>query len=343
MIMPNKQRNATLDIAKGLCIILLTVSHGGCPNGFRSFILMFYIPCFFVISGWLFSDKYLDDLKKGLWHKAWGIYKTFVKWELIFLALHNIFALCGIYTESYSISEIASKAVRIVLMSGGEQLVGGFWFLISLFWATIFSMTYLYVLKLKNKLTLIYILGGVIGALLINIMEHFIPFHYPDQFGPQTMLATAFYLSGYACKKQKITIEGSWIKVIGFWLLPLVLSFFFTWRLTSGLDIYAVIPFYLTACVGTLGMLQFCACLSRNKSLTLVLTYVGERTLYVLTFHFLGFKLMSLLYICFTGSTMNHLADFPVMSIVPSWFWICYAIGGLLFSLLMHKLLSRYI
>lgn len=160
MIMPNKQRNATLDIAKGLCIILLTVSHGGCPNGFRSFILMFYIPCFFVISGWLFSDKYLDDLKKGLRHKAWGIYKTFVKWELIFLALHNIFTLCGIYTESYSISEIASKAVRIVLMSGGEQLVGGFWFLISLFWATIFSMTYLYVLKLKNKLTLIYILGG---------------------------------------------------------------------------------------------------------------------------------------------------------------------------------------
>jgi fucose 4-O-acetylase-like acetyltransferase len=174
-------------------------------------------------------------------------------------------------------------------------------------------------------------------------LEHFIPFHYPDQFGPQTMLATAFYLSGYACKKQKITIEGTWIKVIGFWSLPLVLSFFFSWGLTNSLEIHAVIPYYLTACVGTLGMLQFSACLSRNKFVTNVITYVGERTLYVLTFHFLGFKLLSLLYIYLTDLSMSHLADFPVMGIVPSWFWICYAMAGLFFSLLMHKLLLRYI
>jgi fucose 4-O-acetylase-like acetyltransferase len=338
-----KQRNATLDIAKGLCIILLTVSHGGCPNGFRTFIWMFYIPCFFFISGWLFSDKYLEDLKTGLWHKVWGTYKTFVKWELIFLALHNLFALCGFYQNTYTISEIVSKAVYLTLMSGTEQLLGGYWFLVSLFWATLFSMTYLYILRRLGKLTIVNISGGVILALLMSVLEHLIPFSFPGQWGPHTMLATAFYLSGYICKKQKLKIEGSWAKVLGFLLLPLVLSFFFTWKMSLSIGIGEVIPYYLTACIGTLGMLQFSACLSRNKTLTTGLTYIGERTLYVLTFHFVGFKLMSLLYICLTDSSMSHLADFPVMDIVPSWFWICYAMAGLMFSLLMHKLLSRYI
>lgn len=45
-------------------------------------------------------------------------------------------------------------------MTGGEQLLGGYWFLISLTWASIGTILILSFLKRRNKLTNIYIMGG---------------------------------------------------------------------------------------------------------------------------------------------------------------------------------------
>lgn len=81
-----------MDIAKALCITLMVVGHGGCPSYLGRFIYMFHMPCFFFISGWLLSDKYLADLKTGLIRKVIGSYWPFVKWTLIFLFFHNLLA-----------------------------------------------------------------------------------------------------------------------------------------------------------------------------------------------------------------------------------------------------------
>lgn len=65
-----QRRDATLDIAKALCITLMVVGHGGYPSYLGRFIYMFHMPCFFFISGWLLSDKYVLNLKAGLQHKS---------------------------------------------------------------------------------------------------------------------------------------------------------------------------------------------------------------------------------------------------------------------------------
>lgn len=51
-------RNHSIDIAKAICIILMVVGHSGCPIPLRSFIYMFYMPCFFFISGYLLINSY---------------------------------------------------------------------------------------------------------------------------------------------------------------------------------------------------------------------------------------------------------------------------------------------
>lgn len=155
-----QRRDATLDIAKALCITLMVVGHGGCPSYLGRFIYMFHMPCFFFISGWLLSDKYLADLKTGLIRKVKGSYWPFVKWTLIFLLFHNSLAQLNVYDASYSLREFAIKIVRIFTLTGGEQLLGGFWFLISLFWASVASLLFLWFLKRIGKLTSIYISGG---------------------------------------------------------------------------------------------------------------------------------------------------------------------------------------
>ena len=83
------KRDLTLDLAKAICIILMVIGHSGCPDYLHRFIYMFHMPCFFFISGYLLNDKYLTNLKTGLWRKIKGSYYPFVKWSVIFLLLHN--------------------------------------------------------------------------------------------------------------------------------------------------------------------------------------------------------------------------------------------------------------
>lgn len=155
-----KVRDRTLDIAKAICIILMVVGHSGCPTYLYNFLYLFHVPCFFFISGWLLSDKYLDDLKTGLLKKAQGSYVPFVKWTLIFLLFHNVFASMHIYADSYSWQTFIERVVRAFTMTGGESLLGGFWFLISLFWASVGAVLFLHFLHKNQILTFINIWGG---------------------------------------------------------------------------------------------------------------------------------------------------------------------------------------
>lgn len=155
-----KVRDLTLDIVKAICIMLMVVGHSGCPTYLHDFLYLFHMPCFFFISGWLLSDKYIDDLKTGLLKKVKGSYVPFVKWTLIFLLFHNVFASVHIYADSYSWQTFIERVVRTFTMTGGESLLGGFWFLISLFWASVWSVLFLHFLYRNRILTFVNIWGG---------------------------------------------------------------------------------------------------------------------------------------------------------------------------------------
>ncbi len=156
-----KQRDLSLDVAKAICIILMVVCHGGCPEWLNHFIYFFHMPCFFFISGMLLSDRYLDTPGVGVRKKLKSYYKPFVKWELIFLLLHNVFAALHIIAaEPYGWSDVPGRLLRTVSMTGGEQLLGGYWFLISLTWASIGSILLLVLLNRCNCLNVKVIGGG---------------------------------------------------------------------------------------------------------------------------------------------------------------------------------------
>ena len=196
-----QKRDLTLDLAKAICIILMVIGHSGCPDYLHRFIYMFHMPCFFFISGYLLNDKYLTNLKTGLWRKIKGSYYPFVKWSVIFLLLHNVFAYLHIYDTSYSLKEISIKFVRILTMTGSEQLLGGFWFLISLCWASIATILFFHFTRKSSKSTFGNKLKGVILLLLMASLYNHLPVRLPAQFGEQTLLATAFYMSGHIYHK----------------------------------------------------------------------------------------------------------------------------------------------
>lgn len=165
------------------------------------YIYMFHMPCFFFISGLLFNDKYLKSLKIEIYKRIKGYYWPFVKWSLIFLLFHNLFTYLHIYDDSYSLRDFAFKTIRIFTMTGSEQLLGGYWFLISLFWAATISLLFFPLLSRKKALTKISILGGVILTLLLAVAESRLTIKIPGQFHEQTLLALTFYMTGYLMKK----------------------------------------------------------------------------------------------------------------------------------------------
>ena len=92
-------RDKTIDIGKGIAIILMCVGHSYVCTFLDTFIYLFHMAFFFMMSGYFFREKNLANPKTFVWKRIKGLYFPFVKWAFIFVALHNVFTTLGIIRE----------------------------------------------------------------------------------------------------------------------------------------------------------------------------------------------------------------------------------------------------
>lgn len=162
-------RDNSVSIAKAFAIMFMVLAHTWFLDIANKWINMFHMPLFFFMAGYCFKDKYLMDFKTFASKRVSGLYKPFVKWSLVFLVLHNVFFFLNIYNSDYgfrgnvsylySLTDYAKHAIMIVTsMSGSEQLLGGYWFLKSLFVGSIIA--YFFIRYVKNSV----IRGGVFAC-----------------------------------------------------------------------------------------------------------------------------------------------------------------------------------
>ena len=74
-----KQRDKSIDIAKGIGIILVVYGHMVCP--IKEEILLFHMPLFFLLSGYFFSPK--DSVKDFLRKKSKALLVPFVLFYIL--------------------------------------------------------------------------------------------------------------------------------------------------------------------------------------------------------------------------------------------------------------------
>ena len=96
-----------------------------------------------------------------------------------------------------------------------------------------------------------------------------------------------------------------------------------------------VIPYYLSALAGTLMVYSISTVVLKIEKLKKVMVFVGNHTLEILTWHFLSFKLVSLLIIWLYSLPTSRLAEFPVIEeySYDGW-WIAYMVIGMFVPLL---------
>ncbi len=327
-------RNQSVTIAKGLAIILMVMGHARCPEYINNILSLMRMPLFFIMSGYCFKEKYLDQPKDFFNKRMKGIYLPYIKWSLFFLLIHNICFHLNIYNDIYGfkdktsklyeINDFLSHGVQILTKMGGhEQLLGGYWFLKSLFFGSfIFYFARKYIPNIKI---------GIILLLLLTISLSFFQIKIPYfAIGARETFAAFFMMFGHYYKTENFKIEyNNYFNIV---VLIFVIFGSFLWRASlTSFTYLQVVPYACSAIVGTLFIFNIGHILEKkvDSLISRFLIFVGNHTFNVLTWHFISFKIVSLLLIALYGLSIEHLAEFPVIeNLAYKGWWVLYLLIG---------------
>ena len=330
-----------ISVTKALCIILMVVGHSGCPTFLGEYIYQFHMPCFFFVSDFLLKEKYLSTMMTFFKRRIKGLWWPFVKWSVVFMLLHNVLTSLHIYNSSYTLTDMTYKLFHIVTMTGSEQLLGGYWFLKELLYASVISIIALKLLHtIPNRNAGKDVQNGIVLCLVSLVFAYIlsiVPFKIPT-IGSRTLLSTACYFAGYTFHKLPNSNKSNLWKGILYLLVVCIISFYYTNSMSAtGYDIFI---YFSIAMIGTVGVINLAGLIKGNT--LKVLNYVGGKTLYILTFHFLALKLVSLFIILIKDLPITKLSDFPTISGISTNYWIIYSIVGVVVPLLIWEF-SEYL
>lgn len=188
------KRDLTIDIGKGIAIILMCVGHSYVCTYLDTFIYLFHMAFFFMMSGYFFREKNLENPKQFFWKRVKGLYFPFVKWGIAFAILHNVFTVIGINSEEsgfYTLKEMAYRFLTtITRFIPTEECMGPYWFLSSLFYVSVFSFGVFYVnRKLKYKTYTTF------ATFLFFYFAGFLMLHYSGENGWRGTCVRTFVVS----------------------------------------------------------------------------------------------------------------------------------------------------
>lgn len=350
-----KFNSNAVSAVKAVSILLMVVGHSGCPSWLQDYLAMFRMPIFFTMSGYCFKLKYLNDAKTFVKKRFTGIWWPYVKWALIFLALHNVFFHLNIYSGVYGFhgfvshlygwQEFALRAVKAFGMLQTEQLLGGYWFLRELFIASLLGYVAIrYLRKFKYSATIVLLLLFTTAFVSQHIVK--VPV-----ITARTWMATFFFLFGHQwrtneeeggvmsrfdsldMRRQMAVVAALALGVKGFQLMAGSMTM-------NELTFSNSAPYLGAAICGVVMATYVCRWIVADGSsiATRFLTFTGRHTFEVLTWHMICFKLVSLVVIAIYGLQPERLATFPVIhtyelqadGVQVSWtlWWVVYWMVG---------------
>lgn len=326
----------------------MVMSHAGLPIELRAYISMFHMPLFFICSGYCFKDKYIGCFLEYVVKRIKGLYVPFVKWGILFLLLHNVFYKIGFYnscygflgnvTHLYTWKEYIVHCIEVVLLvDSKEMLLGGYWFLHTMFFASFIAYCFFRYIEI-NMLSV-----GI--SLIISWLCLLFCFSIPYiNIGYKEFLAATMILLGKEVKKYDI--KQGWLFIVICFFIVLVASIIIP-RTMASVGVISIIPYVLVSIIGSIMIFSISAKLTgKFKS---IMIYIGNHTLALLTWHFLSFKLASMFIIYIEDRPAEQLAYFPVIppidcvdQLYSNW-WVLYFLVGMLIPLTCCYVKERFV
>lgn len=326
-------RDSTIDIARGIAIILVLIGHSGISIYFENIIYFFHMPLFFFLSGCFIKPLNrmapLPLIKKLRWK---DLYKNFVIYSTLFLVVSPLLYQWGLSnTPIESIKDFFERLIIILrFRTSTIDLLNMFWFLPVLFFVHAFSLCTITLLKGKNKIytLIISILFYTIGRLcFVNGYKE------PYDFS-RILYFAGFYLLGSFSYPLLTKLKNN------IYILFMAISGLIYFSLIPALIFEKVILYYIAAVLGIF-ITIFISSHLKGKTATL-LEYIGKHTLSIFIFHALIMKVTEWS-LSLAGLTIFNRGWTGTNPITPYW-WL-YSIMGLLIPLgylkLQHTLWNK--
>ena len=349
------KRELSFDIAKALAIILVVIYHcDNFPKGVHSIGTLFYMPLFMFVSGYFFH--YRDDIKSlkelllFIWKKIKKIYCFYLKYEIIFLALRNIFFNIGFYSTAIKyggkyvnyIPDIKSfiiELIKIIFGFGREIFAGTFWFLIALIIIILGYAIMNYFTKWITKinknivLSILAIVSFIIGCL----MRYY--YNIP-RFSPACTLLFFFHLGNMLnLKKEKIQFNNVYLAIF----CLIILIFMNIKGYVAMNNNLFTDPFFLLICsLSGIYLTMYISKFIENKTkyCKAILCYIGKNTLVIMAIQFIAFKLAML--IQFYVGAINY-DDLAILTGAnnANWWYLLYVLFGIGIPLLYGYIIDK--
>ncbi len=265
-----------IDLAKGVCIILVVMGHSGAPLVIPGLEIV-RMPLYFILSGLFFKDY-------------GGGYNFFIRKSNKILFPFIFFYLLG-YAVFYSIKIFAPE----LLVTGARSILdvftnrqffnGPIWFLLCLFWCNIiFCQITLHIKKELWQIALVVVLGFT--GYFLGHKEIFIP-----MFLDVALTALPFFAFGFYLKKSKILYPNKFDKynilfALFFWIIAFTLTRTTHFRLSlhyNGLEGWST---YLISLTSVLAILFLCKAIKRVP----FVTYCGRYSIVLLCVHHMIYR-----------------------------------------------------
>ncbi len=339
----------------------MVVGHSGGPGFLTKFIYSFHMPLFFIASGYFFSTKYLNDKLLFAQKRIKGLYVPFIKWALVFLLLHNLLFKINLLNAQFGGSflftpkEILNKSFLIITTMGSYEtsILGTFWFLRSLFVASILFCLLFYIIdklfhtKNINTAAIICLIAFTAGFIM-SLMRINLP--YIPQGGIREFYGLFYISFGYLFRNTSINEEhrlDNILLALSFIAVCLI-SYFNPTTLKMSPDLKLYLGTFAPAILGWIMTYKFSYWFDNSASKNTVyiyvkkaLLYLGNNTMPIIVFHFLSFKIVSIIKITYYGYNPLMIACHPVIAYRNDVFWIYYSIVGLTIPLLLNHLLFK--
>ena len=371
MTKDNSNKLIWIDIMKGILILLMVLGHTYVV--YKEFIYLFHMAVFFMISGYCWSEKHANNAKsagKYIIQKIIRLYIPFVLINILYILLNNIFIRMGIYsdspeflvltsgapvkqnlTEYYTLVQMIKGIIRTLCFAGGAaRLCGATWFLSTIFMVSVFHCILAWIIeKVKWNKMIVYSIvmficlawAWLVDCGIITTIGAF------DRFPS----AYAVYIVGIIIKV--LNKNEKYNSLINFERTPtIIVSTIISFGLLvafymSGFhvelakeEISNPLGYMIVSICGWIFIKDIAILFSRYKLSIKVFQLLGNRTIPILLFHTLSFKIVSLFYLKITDGDKLLLASYPVIFTTGEWIKYLYLIVGIVVPLIIYKIYS---
>ena len=358
------QRDQTVDIIKGIGIILMVLRHARAP--YSDFVLLFHMAVFFIASGFLYNEKYsksFDGIKVFVIKKIRGLWLPYFFFTVLFLLLNNTFINTNIYTDNpafleyegleyaalgkyYNVMDLLKCIIRAVWFGQGVQIGGAFWFFRVSFYVQItFCVIDFMITKIIKKENWHDIFQGIVSLIFLGggyycHLENISCKGFNTVFTVYSLLWIGNMIKKYCVMRLFDNIWHSYILIFASFCI-LILIKPFGYISLDGNNMENPLYFLVASLAGWFllwgiaKMLQKMDFIGNNA-----ICYISVHAIPIIAMHFLAFKIVNAIYVLIKEMPYYMIAAFPVLARKGVW-WITYTFAGIICPLILQWALGK--